>query len=123
MPDPTPATPAAKPATPPPAVKPAPAPAKPATPAQPAADTSSLTPIGVKIPETKPVADEIRDNNVLSVYRWTDAKGRVKWTARIGPEGRGLSATADQPHEAMADVIHECEWQGWIFDPSWMPKD
>lgn len=72
------------------------------------------------VEEAKPVADEIQDNN--SIHVWYD-RATNKWTARLGPKGRGIEVTRDQPWEAIEDVNNQAEWDRWTFDPSWTPRD
>lgn len=71
-------------------------------------------------PQGTTVADEIKNNNVAQV--WFDEKTQL-WTARLGPEGRGITAQGLRPLDAFAALQLQAHYGGWIFDPSWKPVD
>jgi hypothetical protein len=64
------------------------------------------------------MADEIPDQNRISVWRLPDGC----WKARIGPADRGLeTGLYETPSEAIEAVAVMAYMGQWIFDPTWQP--
>ncbi len=65
------------------------------------------------------MGDEIKNANVIRIV-----KDGNSWICWIGPDfATGISATARTPAAAVYALADRISWDGWVFDPSWRPRE